>query len=590
MAWSLGRRAALAVTATLYACAPPSGVHLRVQLPPALDAARVASLVVEVQGDFTTRLGPMALGADESLTPDGRLLLTLDHTRYALTSTVDLVLDPATRDAARTSVGACAMSAGAGLLAGGQPADVTFSPDTVNPVVPLMCERADCAIVDPAPFQEVQGGKADDLAAIGMSHFTSLDDTFLVLGAPSHVHTTASTGAVYLVARAPRSCPESTTVADRVIFGRPGDSLGAAAAAGDFDGDGLEDLAVSGVAADGTGVVYVVPNPVLSTGHTIDLADDTQLAKVVRVVGTPGDGLGAQLAFAPLTKSPAGDALVILAPTAAGAPGEGSGLVYVVFGTPANLAARSITASRPLAADGVVVHGVPAGGALDTLTVGDMDGDNVVDLVISLSSVAGGELALLSGKLFSAAGERSLATDAVRITGTGDRQFGDVLRVGALTRPSDGQVWRLAVGSPREGKVVLLAPSSTLWDKFGAPLVASLSYRDPRVAQLTILGRAGFGSALAIGAAAAQPTNSLVVANAEVGVVAALREMPAGDLWDLRTSEALAVGSTAVFARSDVLHWGQSLRIGYTLSDLVIGGGLGGASHGVVAVYAVPSS
>src|SRR5262249_47033732 len=115
-------------------------------------------------------------------------------------------------------------------------------------------------------------------------------------------------------------------------------------------------------------------------------------------------------------------------------------------------------------------------------------------------------------------------------------------------------------------------------------------HRDARLAELAILGRGGFGNALALAPLAGDTVNTLVVGNEKVGEVAVLRAPPLGATWDLRTSDQLAAASVVVLARTDTSHWGSALRAGYSLADLIIGGDLLSASRGVVAVYAVPSS
>jgi hypothetical protein len=584
----------LLVLSTLWlAACEPSGMRVHLQLPAGLDVAQVQTVTVEVQADSSTHLGGASLSSDETLTADGRLLIDLDKSRYPISSAFDVVLAPTSMRPTTTSVGACASSAAGALLAVAQPIQLVFSSTTTATqpgTLAFACERTGCAPIVSPPYQEIEGLNGDNLALLGVSHFTSTDDTYTVLGAPTRMHAQQPTGAVFLVSRALHACPQSIAIADRIIYGRAGDALGAAAAVGDFDGDGLEDLAVSGVAADGTGVVYMIPNPVLIGSRVLDFSNDNALTSVLRITGSGADGLGTQLAAAAVTKNPAADSLIVLAPNATGQAGDGSGVAYVLYGTPANLAARTLTAAVPLAADGVAVRAAGST-ALANLAAGDLDGDGTPDLAVGVSSSLGGQVAIVSGKLLGSGGERSLASDAVIVTGTGDRLFGTALKPGLIVRPGDAQRWRLTVGSPNEGKVFLLALPSTLWDATGVPVAPNvIGHKDARLGELAILGRGGFGNALALAPLAGDSVNTLVVGNEKVGDVAVLRPPPLGATWDLRTSDQLAAASVVVLARTDTSHWGSSLRTGYSLADLIIGGDLLSASRGVVAVYAVPSS
>jgi hypothetical protein len=566
------------------------GVHLQLQLPPSLDLRSVGSLVVEVQGHAASPLGPAVSSRSERLTADGRLLITLDAQTLSQAASLGLDLRPTSSRPSITNVGACALDAAGGLIAVSHPVEVDFSPNL--PVQPLTfaCERAGCVAATNPPFQEVQGLNNDNLVPLAVSHFTSTDDTFVVAGAPTRLRGGMPTGAVFLFARAPRACPESPLLAARTIFGRPGDQLGAAAAGGDFDGDGLEDLAVSGLLADGSGVVYVVPNPVLTARSTIDLADSAQAASVWRIVGSGADGFGTALAFAALTKSPATDSLVVLAPSGQALRGDGHGLLYVLYGTAANLGQHALGVGYPLAIDGAVLRGAGAGTAMAGFVAGDANGDGRADVTVTYSSTLGGALAVVDGRLLAAAGDRRLADDGLLVSGTGDRLFGAAVAPGTFSG-NNLERWNVVVGSPNEGKVLALTlPAATFWDETGEPLAPkTVNYKDARLNTLTVLGRAGFGNALVLGTLSGQVVKTLVVANEKLGQVAALRTPPAGTMWDLRDAAALAAASVATLVRADALDFGTVIRAGYTLADFIVGGKLVDQPRGLFAVYALPS-
>jgi hypothetical protein len=566
----------------------PGGARLSLQLPAQLDPQQVESIVVEVQGKTATRLGPTAPMPDESLTADGRLLISLDRSAFSFQSQFEVILRPTSSHAVTTGVGACALGPGGSLLAVARPIDLAF-PANSAPPLQFACGRPDCLSATLPPYQEIDGEPGDNLTPLGLSHYTASDDTFIVAGAPTRTNGGAATGAVFLTARAPRSCPESVGLADRVIYGRAGDRLGQAAAVGDFDGDGLEDLAVSGSRADGSGVVYVIPNDVLLGAPVIDLGDDGQRAAVYQIDGNGADGFGASLAFAAFSKTTPAESLVVLAPTGTADPADGTGLVYVLYGTAANRASHTLQVGVPLAADGVVVRGAGPGTELQAMQVADANSDGPTDLVVSYSSKSGGAVGIVDSKLLTAGGERRLPVDALIITGTGDRLFGAALAVGPLVRADKTQTFDLIIGSPNEGKVIALAVTSALWQVGGVPPAGAITYRDARLAAYTILGTAGFGNALLLGTLPNETANTLVVANDRLGQVAALRALPAGTMLDVRNA-LLNTGSVAVLQRADVLHFGSVLKSAKSLADFVVGGPLVDDSRGMIAVYALPSS
>jgi hypothetical protein len=584
MRWLL----AVGVIAVTVGC-DPNGAHVSFQLPAQLDPQQVDSIVVEVQGSTANRLGPTATAPHESLTGDGRLLISLDQGAFRFQSQFEVILQPTSQHPVTTGLGACALGAGGALLAVARPVDLTF-PATSAPPLTFACGRPDCLPATLPPYQEIDGESGDNLTPLALSHYTATDDTFIVAGAPGRTNAGAATGAVLLVARAPRSCPESASLADRTILGRAGDRLGLAAAAGDWDGDGLEDLAVSGNAADGSGVVYVIPNQVLLGSPVIDLGDDSQRASVYQINGSGADGFGAVLAFAPLQRATGAESLIISAPTGSADQADGTGLVYMLYGTAANRASRTLSVGVPLAADGVVVRGGGLGTELGTILVADANSDGFNDLVATYSSPKGGAVGIIDSHLLVNGGELRLTTSALTISGTGDRLFGASVAAGSLVRADKTQTWDLVVGSPNEGKVIALALTTALWQVGGVPPAAPISHKDARLAEYTILGGAGFGNQLVLGTLPNQTVNSLVVANDRLGQVSALKALPAGVQLDVRNSFQLTDGSVAVLQRADASHFGNVLLSAKSLADFVVGGPLVDGPRGMIAFYALPSS
>jgi len=280
----------------------------------------------------------------------------------------------------------------------------------------------------------------------------------------------------------------------------------------------------------------------------------------------------------------------VLAPSGKAGASDGNGLVYVLYGTAANLSQRALSVGYPLTADGVVIRGAGAGTAMSGLFGGDANGDVRADVTVTYSSTSGGAVAVIDGHLLATAGDRSLASDALVVSGTGDRLFGAAVAPGSWSG-DNLQRWNLAIGSPNEGKVLAVTlTAATFWDSKGVPLAPrSVSYKDTRLNALTVLGRAGFGNALVLGTLAGQTANTLVVANEKLGQVAALRTPPSGTTWDLRDSGALDSASIATLERADALDFGTVLRVGYTLADLIVGGKLVDQPRGLVALYALPS-
>jgi phosphodiesterase/alkaline phosphatase D-like protein len=158
------------------------------------------------------------------------------------------------------------------------------------------------------------------------------------------------------------------------------DQFGAAIAAGDFDGNGFDDLAVGAPGetlgtAPSTGALSIIP--FTSAGM---VAGSTLTQESVGQVSQIGDRFAASLAVGDFN----GDGLDDLA---VGVPGEptgglaGSGAVLILSGSPAGLVFSAwVTAST---AGQTVEAGDQFGGAL---AVGDFDGDGRDDLAVSSSA------------------------------------------------------------------------------------------------------------------------------------------------------------------------------------------------------------
>jgi hypothetical protein len=230
-----------------------------------------------------------------------------------------------------------------------------------------------------------------------------------------------------------------------------GDHFGAALAAGDFDGDGFDDLAVGvpdedGAATDDGQVIVFFGsqnglNPVNAQFLTQANGNQTREA---------GDRFGATLAVGDFDGDQFDD-LAVASPTEDIAA-DGDGVVTVFYGTPSGLTTGSGTDALTEATAG----GAPENGDHFglTLAAGDLDGDQRDDLVVGLpdeDDVAtddGNVIVFYGGSsgLLPADTERISQVDAGRPSEPGDR-FGSALAVGDFDGSGHDD---LAVGVPDE--------------------------------------------------------------------------------------------------------------------------------------------
>lgn len=210
----------------------------------------------------------------------------------------------------------------------------------------------------------------------------------LVMAAPA---ATAQSGAVYVMFGG--ELPPETDLAeadpDVLLAGAAtGDFAGIALATGDLDADGVSELVIGALLADGpdsgradAGAVYVMPGQDLTAGDTIPLGEATNV-----VYGAmPGDHLGEALATGDISGDGTAD-LVVVATFSGGPDGgrPGAGVTYVLA-SPVTFPVDLATAAPLLA-----VLGADEGDQLGhSIAVGDTNGDTSADLWLGAVSADG---------------------------------------------------------------------------------------------------------------------------------------------------------------------------------------------------------
>ena len=202
----------------------------------------------------------------------------------------------------------------------------------------------------------------------------------LAVGAPGE----AGSGRV-LVYRGTPSGVTSWTTLDQSGIGanEDGDRFGAALAAGDFDGDGRDDLAV-GAPGEGPGSKSISGYVNLYRGTASGLVQWTGLSQAGLGLDEAGDEFGAALAAGDLNGDGKVD-LVVGAPGEAPGAGEKSGVVFVFSGAVGSgVQAWLLLTEAPM---GVNEKRDRFGHAL---TTGDFDGDGITDLAVGAPGEAAG--------------------------------------------------------------------------------------------------------------------------------------------------------------------------------------------------------
>lgn len=224
-----------------------------------------------------------------------------------------------------------------------------------------------------------------------------------------------------------------------IIWGESsGDQLGTSLTSGDYDDDGLDDLAIGAFNAydDGNrpGKVYVLYGRTLANKQVIDLSDEN--AGAVLVGPSDGSQFGLSLANGDINNDGIDD-LVIGAPAAKNLLENNSGMVYAVYGRKGGFARRQIFTKEGMA--DLKINGQQADEKFgSSIAIGDVSNDKKADILIGAPGY-NTEINKEVGRVYiftkTSSISNTLKTSTATIDGSGERGwFGFDIQTGDFNK------------------------------------------------------------------------------------------------------------------------------------------------------------
>lgn len=301
--------------------------------------------------------------------------------------------------------------------------------------------------------------------------------------------------------------PGDATILGAAAFGQLTDFTGLAA--GDFNGDGILDLALStpdqntnvnGSFREGAGEVL------LSFGPFSGVRDLAQVAPITIHGAAEGDRAGLALAACDFSGDGVDD-LLVSAPNAEPGGLFGAGQVFGLLGPiveESDLFALAVGTQPGLVISGLEPTTFPA----DRLLCADVNGDGTRDLVFGNPNgtpngqVNGGQVLVFFGGA-GLTGTRDFAGADLAINGAPGMALGTALAAGDFDGDGRLDLAANAAGNPNDNQPegVMVLPNASFFGEDGAPLAPStrLEFSDPRAALLNTADAQLFGFALAAG-------------------------------------------------------------------------------------------